>query len=219
MVGREEGGARLQQAVPEGPGGAVSGLSGGVHEALAAAAAAAGAGKAVACAALLAPAAYMYSTAPLRPPPAPFPPPGKSGQGKSSTLNSLLGEKAASVAAFKMQPDTESTTTYARQVRSGVGGGWGVDGAGGGGVNGCWGGMGGVHGGCGGAVVWEGHPWPSHHAMPCHAMGGGGGEWCGWGQVEHLELRSTSDSGSDIVYHAMVCVPSSASLHLPLTSS
>jgi predicted GTPase len=42
---------------------------------------------------------------------------GKSGQGKSSTVNSLLGEKAAAVAAFKLQPDTESSTTYVRQVR------------------------------------------------------------------------------------------------------
>lgn len=41
---------------------------------------------------------------------------GKSGVGKSSTLNSLLGEKLAAVAAFKLQPDTESSTSYVRQV-------------------------------------------------------------------------------------------------------
>jgi predicted GTPase len=43
---------------------------------------------------------------------------GKSGVGKSSTVNSLLGEKAAAVSAFKLQPDTESSTTYLRQVRA-----------------------------------------------------------------------------------------------------
>jgi len=44
---------------------------------------------------------------------------GKSGQGKSSTVNTLLGEKAAAVAAFKLQPDTESSTTFVRQVSIG----------------------------------------------------------------------------------------------------
>lgn len=42
---------------------------------------------------------------------------GKSGMGKSSTVNSLLGEKAAAVSAFKLQPDTESSSTYLRQVQ------------------------------------------------------------------------------------------------------
>jgi hypothetical protein len=46
---------------------------------------------------------------------------GKSGVGKSSTVNSLLGEKAAAVSAFKLQPDTESSSTYARQVCARVG--------------------------------------------------------------------------------------------------
>lgn len=41
---------------------------------------------------------------------------GKSGVGKSSTLNSLLGEKAAAVSAFKLQPDTESSSSYIKQV-------------------------------------------------------------------------------------------------------
>ena len=41
---------------------------------------------------------------------------GKSGVGKSSTLNSLLGEKAAAVSAFKLQPDTESSSSYVKQV-------------------------------------------------------------------------------------------------------
>jgi predicted GTPase len=44
---------------------------------------------------------------------------GKSGVGKSSTLNSLLGEKAAAVSAFKLQPDTESSSSYVKQVRGG----------------------------------------------------------------------------------------------------
>lgn len=43
---------------------------------------------------------------------------GKSGVGKSSTLNSILGEKAAAVSAFKLQPDTESSSSYVRQVRA-----------------------------------------------------------------------------------------------------
>jgi hypothetical protein len=41
--------------------------------------------------------------------------------GKSSTLNSLLGEKAAAVSAFKLQPDTESSSSYVKQVRGCVG--------------------------------------------------------------------------------------------------
>lgn len=41
---------------------------------------------------------------------------GKSGVGKSSTLNSLLGEKAAAVSAFKLQADTESSSSYVKQV-------------------------------------------------------------------------------------------------------
>jgi predicted GTPase len=41
---------------------------------------------------------------------------GKSGVGKSSTLNSLLGEKVAAVSAFKLQADTESSSSYVRQV-------------------------------------------------------------------------------------------------------
>lgn len=50
---------------------------------------------------------------------------GKSGVGKSSTLNSLLGEKAAAVSAFKLQPDTESSSSYVKQVRVCVWGGGG----------------------------------------------------------------------------------------------
>ncbi len=41
---------------------------------------------------------------------------GKSGVGKSSTVNSLLGERAAPVSAFKLQPDTETSTIITRQV-------------------------------------------------------------------------------------------------------
>ncbi|KAI8464195.1 MAG: TOC34m [Monoraphidium minutum] len=44
---------------------------------------------------------------------------GKSGVGKSSLVNSLLGEKAAPVSAFKLQADTESTVKYVRQVALG----------------------------------------------------------------------------------------------------
>jgi predicted GTPase len=47
---------------------------------------------------------------------------GKSGVGKSSTLNSLLGEKAAAVSAFKLQADTESSSSYVKQVRPNTGG-------------------------------------------------------------------------------------------------
>jgi len=36
--------------------------------------------------------------------------------GKSSLVNSLLGEKAAAVSAFKLQADTESSTVFSRQV-------------------------------------------------------------------------------------------------------
>ncbi|KAF8061109.1 TOC34 [Scenedesmus sp. PABB004] len=46
---------------------------------------------------------------------------GKSGVGKSSTVNSMLGEKAAPVSAFKLQPDTESSVSYLRQVSLGDG--------------------------------------------------------------------------------------------------
>jgi hypothetical protein len=42
---------------------------------------------------------------------------GKSGVGKSSLVNALLGEKAAAVSAFKLQADTESTVKFVRQVR------------------------------------------------------------------------------------------------------
>lgn len=48
-------------------------------------------------------------------------PAGKSGVGKSSLVNSLLGEKAAAVSAFKLQPDTESSSTFLRQVGAGTG--------------------------------------------------------------------------------------------------
>jgi predicted GTPase len=41
---------------------------------------------------------------------------GKSGVGKSSLVNALLGEKAAAVSAFKLQADTESTVKFVRQV-------------------------------------------------------------------------------------------------------
>ncbi|GBF87561.1 translocase of chloroplast-like protein [Raphidocelis subcapitata] len=44
---------------------------------------------------------------------------GKSGVGKSSLVNALLGEKAAAVSAFKLQADTESTVKFVRQVSLG----------------------------------------------------------------------------------------------------
>ncbi|KIZ03478.1 chloroplast outer envelope protein [Monoraphidium neglectum] len=44
---------------------------------------------------------------------------GKSGVGKSSLVNALLGEKAAAVSAFKLQADTDSTVKYVRQVALG----------------------------------------------------------------------------------------------------
>jgi len=47
---------------------------------------------------------------------------GKSGVGKSSLVNALLGEKAAAVSAFKLQADTESTVKFVRQVRVCIGG-------------------------------------------------------------------------------------------------
>lgn len=42
---------------------------------------------------------------------------GKGGSGKSSLVNGILGEKAAAVSAFKLQPDVEASVTYAREVR------------------------------------------------------------------------------------------------------
>jgi hypothetical protein len=42
---------------------------------------------------------------------------GKGGSGKSSLVNAILGEKAAAVSAFKLQPDVEASVTYAREVR------------------------------------------------------------------------------------------------------
>jgi hypothetical protein len=42
---------------------------------------------------------------------------GKGGVGKSSLVNAILGEKAAAVSAFKLQPDVEASVTYAREVR------------------------------------------------------------------------------------------------------
>ncbi|KAG2437622.1 hypothetical protein HYH02_011261 [Chlamydomonas schloesseri] len=44
---------------------------------------------------------------------------GKSSVGKSSLVNSLLGEAVARVQAFKLQADTEITTTVVRQVAVG----------------------------------------------------------------------------------------------------
>lgn len=44
---------------------------------------------------------------------------GKSGVGKSSLVNALLGERAAAVSAFKLQADTESTVKHVRQVALG----------------------------------------------------------------------------------------------------
>lgn len=46
---------------------------------------------------------------------------GKGGSGKSSTVNSLLGERSAPVSAFKLQPDTDTCVTYLRQVAIGDG--------------------------------------------------------------------------------------------------
>lgn len=42
---------------------------------------------------------------------------GKSSVGKSSTVNSLLGEAVARVQAFKLQADGEIVTPFVKQVR------------------------------------------------------------------------------------------------------
>jgi predicted GTPase len=41
---------------------------------------------------------------------------GKGGVGKSSTVNSLLGEVAARVQAFKLQADAEIVTPFVKVV-------------------------------------------------------------------------------------------------------
>lgn len=42
---------------------------------------------------------------------------GKSSVGKSSTVNSLLGETAARVQAFKLQADAEIISPFVKEVR------------------------------------------------------------------------------------------------------
>ena len=44
------------------------------------------------------------------------PPAGKSSVGKSSTVNSLLGEPAMRVQAFKLQPDAETCTAIVKEA-------------------------------------------------------------------------------------------------------
>jgi predicted GTPase len=41
---------------------------------------------------------------------------GKGGVGKSSTVNSMLGEAAARVQAFKLQAETDVVTPFVRQA-------------------------------------------------------------------------------------------------------